>query len=62
MVGISLTERVDILKTLMPDTHITIYKLRKLYKELKIKKKKISFTKLPDRTQAKKIKKAVNKM
>ena len=49
MVGMSLSDRCEILKLQMPDTHITIYKLRKLYRELGIKKKVIRFTKIPDR-------------
>ena len=33
MVGMSLSDRCEVLKLQMPDTYITIYKLRKLYRE-----------------------------
>ena len=49
MVGVSIEERCIVLKNRFPDAHITIYKLRKLYKKLGIKKKVIRFTKIPDK-------------
>ena len=39
--GKSLNERVALIKRRYPYAHVTIYKLRKLYKEKKIKNKVI---------------------
>ena len=45
----SLEERVMLFKRRYPDSKITVYKLRKLYKKMKIKKKFIQRTKIPNR-------------
>ena len=42
----SLDERVALIKKKFPHAHVTIYKLRKLYRINKIKLKKIRFTKI----------------
>ena len=42
----SLRERVALFKRRYPNAHCTIYKLRKLYKEKRIKLKRIKKTKL----------------
>lgn len=43
----SLLERVQLFKRRYPTTHITVYKLRKLYREKRIRKKKVQVTKIP---------------
>ena len=55
MIGMSLDERCATIKRKFPSTHVTIYKLRKLYKKMMIRKKVIRFTKLPNRIEYKKI-------
>ena len=45
----SLEERVMLFKRRYPDSKITVYKVRKLYKKMKIKKKFIQRTKIPNR-------------
>ena len=50
--GKSLDERVALIKRRYPYAHVTIYKLRKLYKEKKIKHKVIRKSKdIPDRVR-----------
>ena len=44
--GKSLDERVALFKNKYPYAHITIYKLRKFYRQNKIKKKSITLTKI----------------
>ena len=58
MVGMSLDERCAVIKQRFKDTHVSIHKLRKLYREEKIRKKVVRFTKLPSRAEQKRIKKA----
>ena len=47
MAGRSLAYRVALLKLRYPHAHVTIYKLRKLYRIKKIKKKVVKFLKVP---------------
>ena len=51
----SLPERMMLFKRRYPEAPITIYKLRKLYEQHKIKKKAIRMTKIPDRATLEKI-------
>ena len=44
--GNSLEERVKLFKKRYPYSHCTIYKLRKFYKEMKIKKKLVRVGKI----------------
>ena len=53
--GMSLQERCMDFRRQYPDAHITIYKLRKLYKEVKIRKKYLRMTKLPDEPKLREI-------
>ena len=46
--GMSLMERCMEFRRRFPSGYITPYKLRKLYRELKIRKKYLRYTKLPD--------------
>ena len=49
--GKSLLERVALFKRRFPYTHITVYKIRKLYRFMKIKKKLVCVGKtVPSRT------------
>ena len=45
--GRSLDERIMLFKRRYPQAHITIYKLRKLYRMNRIKKKLLRITKVP---------------
>ena len=51
----SLEQRVVLFKRRYPNSKITVYKLRKLYSQMKIKKKVISRNKIPSRNDLEKI-------
>ena len=53
--GMSLQERCMDFRRQYPDGYITIYKLRKLYKEAKVRKKYLRMTKLPDEPKMREI-------
>ena len=48
--GKSMAERTMLFKRRYPYAHITMYKLRKLYREQRIKKKSIRISKIPINT------------
>ena len=59
--GRSLLERVALFKRRFPYTHITVYKIRKLYRLSKIKKKMIRVGKdIPSRSVNRAVEEAIN--